>query len=125
MPCAICSTARAAPATGQRSAFYWLVEKELNSDAQSGSVLTLGDAAHLGYRSANLAAEGLYHAGRGGAGADLLRDRVAERARQRVRLLRQPVRPPATAYYLFYDYLEREKEWRKFIPGWEVPSGYA
>ncbi|MFZ1505487.1 MAG: aldehyde ferredoxin oxidoreductase N-terminal domain-containing protein [Anaerolineae bacterium] len=55
--------------TGQRSAFYWLVEKELNGDAQSGSVLTLGDGAHLGYRSANLAAEGLYHAGRGGAGA--------------------------------------------------------
>ena len=43
----------------------------------------------------------------------------------RMRLLREPVRPPATAYYLFYDYLEREKEWRKFIPGWEVPSGYA
>ena len=43
----------------------------------------------------------------------------------RMHLLREPVRPPATAYYLFYDYLEREKEWRKFIPGWEVPSGYA
>jgi 5-methylcytosine-specific restriction endonuclease McrA len=34
-------------------------------------------------------------------------------------------RPPATAFYLFYDYLEREVEWRKFIPGWEVPNGYA
>jgi aldehyde:ferredoxin oxidoreductase len=55
--------------TGQRSAFHWLVEKELNRDAQSGSVLTLGDGAYLGYRSANLAAEGFYHAGRGGAGA--------------------------------------------------------
>jgi len=55
--------------TGQRSAFYWLVDKELKGDAQSGSVLTLGDGAPLGYRSANLAAEGFYHAGRGGAGS--------------------------------------------------------
>jgi aldehyde:ferredoxin oxidoreductase len=54
---------------GQRSAFYWLVENELNGDAQSGSVLTLGDGAYLGYLSANLAAEGIYHAGRGGVGA--------------------------------------------------------
>jgi aldehyde:ferredoxin oxidoreductase len=54
---------------GQRGAFYWLVERELNGDAQSGSVLTLGDGAYLGYLSANLAAEGIYHAGRGGAGA--------------------------------------------------------
>jgi len=43
----------------------------------------------------------------------------------RMRLLREPARPPATAFYLFYDYLEREVEWRKFIPGWEVPNGYA
>jgi hypothetical protein len=55
--------------SGQRGAFYWLVEKELNGDAQSGSALTLGDGAFLGYLSANLAAEGIYHAGRGGAGA--------------------------------------------------------
>jgi hypothetical protein len=54
---------------GQRSAFYWLVGNELNGDAKSGSVLTLGEGAHLGYLSANLAAEGFYHAGRGGAGA--------------------------------------------------------
>jgi hypothetical protein len=54
--------------TGQRSTFYWLVENELDGDAQAGSVLTLGDAAYLGYQSANLAAEGIYHAGRGGAG---------------------------------------------------------
>jgi aldehyde:ferredoxin oxidoreductase len=32
-------------------------------------VITLGDGAHLGYLSANLAAEGIYHAGRGGVGA--------------------------------------------------------
>jgi aldehyde:ferredoxin oxidoreductase len=54
---------------GQRSAFYWLVEEELNGDAKSGSVITLGEGAYLGYLSANLAAEGIYHAGRGGVGA--------------------------------------------------------
>jgi 5-methylcytosine-specific restriction endonuclease McrA len=43
----------------------------------------------------------------------------------RMRLLRAPMRPPATAYYLFYDYLEREVGWQKFIPGWEMPNGYS
>jgi aldehyde:ferredoxin oxidoreductase len=55
--------------TGQRSALHWLVETELKGDAQSGSVITIGDGAYLGYRTANLAAEGIYHAGRGGVGA--------------------------------------------------------
>ena len=55
--------------TGQRSAWYWLIDKELDGDAQSGSVLTLGEGAYLGYQIANLAAEGIYHAGRGGSGA--------------------------------------------------------
>jgi aldehyde:ferredoxin oxidoreductase len=54
---------------GQRSAFYWLVENELNSDANSGSILTIGDGAYLGYLATSLAAEGIYHAGRGGVGA--------------------------------------------------------
>ncbi|MGD8997885.1 MAG: aldehyde ferredoxin oxidoreductase N-terminal domain-containing protein, partial [Anaerolineae bacterium] len=62
---------------GQRSAFYWLVENELNGDAQAGSVLTLGDGAYLGYLSANLAAEGIYHAGRGGVGAVFARSAAA------------------------------------------------
>ena len=53
---------------GQRSALYWLLERELDSDWTAGSILTLGDAACHGYRSANLAVEGIYHAGRGGAG---------------------------------------------------------
>jgi 5-methylcytosine-specific restriction endonuclease McrA len=43
----------------------------------------------------------------------------------RMKLMREPTRPPATSYYLFYDYLEREEGWRKFIPGWEMPSGYS
>jgi aldehyde:ferredoxin oxidoreductase len=55
--------------TGQRSAFYWLLERELGGDKYAGSILTLGEGARLGYRSANLAVEAIYHAGRGGAGA--------------------------------------------------------
>ncbi len=55
--------------SGQRSAFYWLLERELDSKAYTGSVFTLGEGARLGYRSANLAVEAIYHAGRGGAGA--------------------------------------------------------
>ncbi len=54
--------------TGQRSAFYWLLERELGGRQESGSVFTLGEAARYGFRAANLAVEGLYHAGRGGAG---------------------------------------------------------
>jgi len=55
--------------TGQRAAFYWLVERELDSDAERGSVFCLGDAALHGYLAANLAVDAIYHAGRGGAGA--------------------------------------------------------
>lgn len=58
---------------GQRAAFYHLVERELGSRQVDGSVLTLGSAARLGYRSANLAADAIYHAGRGGAGAVMAR----------------------------------------------------
>ena len=53
---------------GQRGAFYHLVATELGGRAQEGSVFTLGEGAYHGYRTANLAAEGIYHAGRGGAG---------------------------------------------------------
>jgi aldehyde:ferredoxin oxidoreductase len=54
--------------TGQRSAFYWLLEHELGGRQENGSLFTLGEAARYGFRAANLAVEGLYHAGRGGAG---------------------------------------------------------
>lgn len=54
--------------SGQRSAYYWLLERELGGDRHAGSVLTIGGAARLGYLSANLAVEAIYHAGRGGAG---------------------------------------------------------
>jgi len=55
--------------SGQRSAFYWLLERELGGDKYAGSIFTVGEGARLGYRSANLAVEAIYHAGRGGAGA--------------------------------------------------------
>ncbi|MGD2252547.1 MAG: aldehyde ferredoxin oxidoreductase N-terminal domain-containing protein [Anaerolineales bacterium] len=54
---------------GQRSAYYWLIERYLDGEAEAGSVLTLGDGAYLGYQAASLAAESIYHAGRGGSGA--------------------------------------------------------
>lgn len=54
---------------GQRSAFYWLLERELDYDKYAGSIFTIGEGCHLGYRSANLAIDAIYHAGRGGAGA--------------------------------------------------------
>ena len=53
---------------GQRSAFYWLLDRELGGARERGSSLTLGEGARLGYRTANLGVDGLYHAGRGGAG---------------------------------------------------------
>jgi len=55
--------------SGQRSAFYWLLENELDSDTHAGSIFAVGEATRLGYRSANLAVDAIYHAGRGGAGA--------------------------------------------------------
>lgn len=54
--------------TGQRSAYHWLAAHELGGNPESGSIFTMGDAAYHGYRAANLACDGLYHAGRGGAG---------------------------------------------------------
>ncbi|MCJ7736575.1 MAG: hypothetical protein MUQ10_04565 [Anaerolineae bacterium] len=54
--------------TGQRSAYYWLLEEELDGDEHAGSIFTIGEGARYGYRSANLAVDAIYHAGRGGAG---------------------------------------------------------
>jgi aldehyde:ferredoxin oxidoreductase len=58
---------------GQRSAFYWLLDRELGTNQDRGSLFTIGHGARLGYRTANLAVDGLYHAGRGGAGSVLAR----------------------------------------------------
>jgi aldehyde:ferredoxin oxidoreductase len=55
--------------TGQRSAYYWLLNRDLGDQPEAGSIFTLGEAAFHGNRAANLAVDGLYHAGRGGAGA--------------------------------------------------------
>ena len=73
--------------TGQRSAFYRLVECELDGLPESGSIFTLGEAARLGYRPANLAVDGIYHAGRGGAGHVFARFAAA------LVLLGEPVTP--------------------------------
>lgn len=53
---------------GQRSAYYWLLERELAGERQAGSITTLGEGARHGYLTANLAVEAIFHAGRGGAG---------------------------------------------------------
>ena len=55
--------------SGQRSAYYWLLEHELDGQPERGSIFAVGEGARLGFRMANLAVDGLYHAGRGGAGA--------------------------------------------------------
>jgi aldehyde:ferredoxin oxidoreductase len=54
--------------SGQRSATHWLVDRVLEGQPERGSVFVTGEAARYGYHTANLAVEGLYHAGRGGAG---------------------------------------------------------
>lgn len=53
---------------GQRSSYYRLLEQELNGSMQEGSIFTTGSSALRRFHSANLAVEGIYHAGRGGAG---------------------------------------------------------
>ncbi|MGD1992524.1 MAG: aldehyde ferredoxin oxidoreductase C-terminal domain-containing protein [Anaerolineae bacterium] len=55
--------------TGQRSAYYRLVEEALDGALYAGSIFTVGEGAWWGYRTANLAVDAIYHAGRGGAGA--------------------------------------------------------
>ncbi len=54
--------------TGQRAAFYHLLAHALDEQRAAGSVLTVGEAALHGMPIANLGVDGLYHAGRGGAG---------------------------------------------------------
>ncbi|MBN1641163.1 MAG: hypothetical protein JXA09_08000 [Anaerolineae bacterium] len=58
---------------GQRAAFYALVAAALDGDAERGSVFTVGEGALHGYQTANLAVDGIYHAGRGGAGLVFVR----------------------------------------------------
>ncbi|MBD3421365.1 MAG: hypothetical protein GF398_14710 [Chitinivibrionales bacterium] len=54
--------------TGQRSAYYWLLQNAVNVPELESSIFTVGEGARYGYRSANLAVEAVFHAGRGGAG---------------------------------------------------------
>lgn len=43
----------------------------------------------------------------------------------RMGLLKEPAPPRFGLYYSFWPYLERQVEWRKFIPGWETVAGVA
>lgn len=45
-------------------------------------------------------------------------NRTPEEAR--MTLLRQPHKPKGSAYYVFYQYLQNQYEWQKFIPEWEM-----
>jgi 5-methylcytosine-specific restriction endonuclease McrA len=42
-----------------------------------------------------------------------------------MRLLHEPYAPKVNSYYVVYRYLDHQEGWRKFIPGWEEPDGYA
>jgi 5-methylcytosine-specific restriction endonuclease McrA len=37
----------------------------------------------------------------------------------RMDLVREPRQPRVSSYYVFYQYLDVQHGWRKFIPGWE------
>jgi len=91
--------------TGQRSAYYALLAAELAGQPERGSILTLGQGARLGYRTANLAVEGLYHAGRGGAGYVFSRFAAALVLRGIPLTLEQALGPRAEA---FRELRERE-----------------
>jgi 5-methylcytosine-specific restriction endonuclease McrA len=41
-------------------------------------------------------------------------------AEARMRLIRQPVTPRYSGYYILYRYLESQVEWRKYVPEWEM-----
>lgn len=101
--------AAALPA-GQRSAYYRLLAEELAGQPERGSILTLGRGAHLGFRAANLGVEGLYHAGRGGAGHVFARCAAALVLRGAPLTLEQALGPRAEALREL-----RERELRPLI----------
>ena len=41
-----------------------------------------------------------------------------------MRLLRKPVAPTVSTYYLVQRYLDRQENWRKFVPGVEEGNGH-
>lgn len=43
----------------------------------------------------------------------------------RMRMLHKPFAPKVTSYYVVYRYLDKQEEWRKFLPGWEPQDGYG
>jgi 5-methylcytosine-specific restriction endonuclease McrA len=42
-----------------------------------------------------------------------------------MQLLREPFRPRANSYYVFFHYLEAQNGWRKFLPAWEGLEAFA
>jgi aldehyde:ferredoxin oxidoreductase len=85
--------------SGQRSAYYWLLNRELDGQAERGSILAVGEGARLGYRTANLSVDGLYHAGRGGAGSLFVRFVAAMVLRGSPRSWREWFGPRAESFW--------------------------
>jgi aldehyde:ferredoxin oxidoreductase len=95
---------------GQRSAYYHLLDQDPAGTA-GGSIFTTGSGALRGYRTANLAVEGLYHAGRGGAGAvfaRFLRALVLRGTPMDLESWMGDAVPGADAAEAFLDFRERE-----------------
>jgi aldehyde:ferredoxin oxidoreductase len=116
--------------TGQRSAFHWLLDRELDGQAERGSVVTIGEGARLGYRTANLAVDGLYHAGRGGAGLAFARFVAALVLRGRALDWQEWLGPRADAFWdlregEFRQRLERYTERLSRRDGGTVNKLYA
>jgi len=105
-------------ASGQRSAFYWLLERELGGNQHAGSVFTLGEGARLGYRSANLAVEAIYHAGRGGAGD------VFARFASALVLRGEPIEPSEFFAGVFPPHLPPQ-DWGGLRGGGSIRSEYS
>ena len=43
----------------------------------------------------------------------------------RMRLIREPFHPRGNIYFPFYQYLDAQQGWRKFVPGWEEALNFA
>ena len=93
--------------SGQRSAYYYLLSKELDGEKPFGSIFTLGYGAYHGYRSANIAVEAIYHAGRGGAGARMVKFARALVLHSGKRLSYDPEGLPMRAFNLIEKYSSR------------------
>ncbi|MBI4300135.1 MAG: HNH endonuclease [Chloroflexi bacterium] len=46
-------------------------------------------------------------------------------AEAKMKLFRLPEAPRSAGFYIFYQYLQTQYEWQKFIPEWERAQGWA